>query len=664
MKLLKVAGAILNQTPLDWEGNKRNIVQAIREAKRQDVSVLCLPELAITGYGCEDAFYAPDMHKTALEMLYDILPETRDMVVCVGLPMLFQNRNFNTGAMIVDGKVAGFVAKRYLAGSGVYYEPRWFTPWPEGSAAKVEFMGEMYPIGDLIFEIDGVKIGLEICEDAWVASRPGRRLFQQGIDLILNPSASHFAFEKLDIRKRFVMEGSRSFGTGYVYANLVGNDSGRMIFDGGTLIASNGRMLAVGERLSFQDYQITAAVIDIEEARMSQRQTSVPFSLLETPSLLIHTQYKFPDDIPNQSVTPIRDWEKSTRIKEEEFARVQALGLFDYMRKSFSKGFVISLSGGADSSAIVSCCYLMIKLAIENLGIEEFKKKLSYFKEIQHCQTIEEFAQHIITAAYQPTENSGQVTFNAAKGLATALGATFYVFNVNNIFKEYWKIIEEQLGRPLDWNKDDIALQNIQARVRAPSVWMMANLKGALLLSTSNRSEAAVGYATMDGDTSGGLSPIAGIDKAFLRKWLVWLEKEGISMADGSKFTIPALNAVNVQAPTAELRPQESKQTDEADLMPYELLEAIEDLAIRDKKMPLECYLLVRKQFPQYEKTQLKAWVTKFFKLWCRNQWKRERYAPSFHMDDRNLDPKTWCRFPILSGGFSYELKLLEEYVD
>jgi NAD+ synthase (glutamine-hydrolysing) len=80
--------------------------------------------------------------------------------------------------------------------------------------------------------------------------------------------------------------------------------------------------------------------------------------------------------------------------------------------------------------------------------------------------------------------------------------------------------------------------------------------------------------------------------------------------------------------------------------------------------MPLECYLLVRKQFPQYEKTQLKAWVAKFFKLWCRNQWKRERYAPSFHMDDRNLDPKTWCRFPILSGGFTYELKLLEEFLD
>jgi NH3-dependent NAD+ synthetase len=120
--------------------------------------------------------------------------------------------------------------------------------------------------------------------------------------------------------------------------------------------------------------------------------------------------------------------------------------------------------------------------------------------------------------------------------------------------------------------------------------------RGALLLSTSNRSEAAVGYATMDGDTSGGLAPIAGIDKAWLRQWLVWLEKQG---PEGLS-PIPALAAVNAQAPTAELRPQESGQTDEADLMPYPLLDAIERAAIRDKQSPLEAFRCMRLVFPQY----------------------------------------------------------------
>ena len=120
---------------------------------------------------------------------------------------------------------------------------------------------------------------------------------------------------------------------------------------------------------------------------------------------------------------------------------------------------------------------------------------------------------------------------------------------------------------------------------------------------------------------------------------------------------------MNVQAPTAELRPPRRGQTDEADLMPYELLDAIERAAIRDKRRPLEVFQLMQAQFRQYAPDQLVAWVERFFRLWCRNQWKRERYAPSFHVDDENLDPKTWCRFPILSGGYERELAELREYV-
>jgi NAD+ synthase (glutamine-hydrolysing) len=189
---------------------------------------------------------------------------------------------------------------------------------------------------------------------------------------------------------------------------------------------------------------------------------------------------------------------------------------------------------------------------------------------------------------------------------------------------------------------------------------MLANLRGALLLSTSNRSEAAVGYATMDGDTCGGLSPIAGIDKAFLRRWLRWMETIG----PAGLSPIPALDLVNRQTPTAELRPQGAGQTDEQDLMPYDLLDAIEGAAIRDKLVPSEVYLVMRADFPEIEPRQLAVWVERFFRLWCRNQWKRERYAPSFHVDDKNLDPKTWCRFPILSGGFERELAELRELVE
>ena len=120
---------------------------------------------------------------------------------------------------------------------------------------------------------------------------------------------------------------------------------------------------------------------------------------------------------------------------------------------------------------------------------------------------------------------------------------------------------------------------------------------------------------------------------------------------------------INGLTPTAELRPKAATQTDEADLMPYEVLDPIERAAIRDKQTPVEVFRLMRAQFPQYTIEQLHTWVARFFQLWCRNQWKRERYAPSFHLDDENLDPKTWCRFPILSGGFQRELDELTRYV-
>jgi NAD+ synthase (glutamine-hydrolysing) len=257
-----------------------------------------------------------------------------------------------------------------------------------------------------------------------------------------------------------------------------------------------------------------------------------------------------------------------------------------------------------------------------------------------------------LSCVYQATANSGPVTRAAARGLAEAIGATFHEFDVEPVVREYERMVAAAIGRPLSWDTDDVALQNIQARARAPSVWMLANLTGALLVSTSNRSEAAVGYATMDGDTAGGIAPIAGIDKAYLRRWLEWLERpgpEGIG-------PLPAVAAVNAQQPTAELRPPAAGQTDEADLMPYDVLDAIERFAIRDRQTPLECWRRTCGEFPEHGSVQLAEWTERFFTLWSRNQWKRERYAPSFHLDDENLDPKTWCRFPILSGGFAREL--------
>jgi len=661
MKLLKLAAAVLNQTPLDWRGNRERITAAIAEARKVGASVLCLPELCLTGYGCEDAFHSPSVHRMAWRMLHEIAPLTAGMVVTAGLPVMFQKGIFNFVCVMVDGRIAGFTGKRFLAGDGIHYEPRWFKPWPEGVRAELEVDGASHPCGDLYYEIGGVKFGFEICEDAWVANRPGIALALKGVDVILNPSASHFAFGKQEIRKRFVLEGSRAFGASYVYANLLGNESGRAIFDGEAMIATGGKLLAASGRFSFREIQVITAQVDVDATRMNQSRTaSYQPNLKDGDDGLVSVPFAWPVGEPELQNAVEPAWERPENLKAEEFSRAVPLALMDYMRKSRSRGFVVSLSGGADSAACAVLVRLMVELALQEIGPDGLRAKLPHMPELDKAKTADQFAALLLTTAYQASDNSGQVTKNAAKAVATATGARHFEFNIGKLVEKYTQMVQGGIGRELTWNQDDIALQNIQARVRSPGIWMLANLSGALLLSTSNRSEAAVGYATMDGDTSGGLAPIAGIDKAWLREWLAWMEQHG----PHGLHAFPALRAVNVQAPTAELRPPGSKQTDEDDLMPYPLLDAIERAAIRDKLAPLEVWQHMHLLFPQYEKRQLAAWVERFFRLWCRNQWKRERFAPAFHLDDENLDPKTWCRFPILSGGFEVELEELRAAVE
>lgn len=660
MQLIKIAAASVNQTPMDWRGNQRNILAAIEDSRAKGASLICLPELCCTGYGCEDAFLSPDVQMRARRMLLEIAPRTQGLIVSLGLPIMYRGALFNSACLLVDGFIQGFVAKKNLAGDGIHYEPRWFKPWPAGQTAQVELDGRGYPFGDLVFDCGGIRIGYEICEDAWAARRPGTELAQLAVDIILNPSASHFAFGKQEVRRRLVLESSRAFGVSYVYSNLLGNEAGRIIFDGASLVASSGKMVVEGPRFSMADFVVTTATIDIDATRMARaRLASFQPGETHLEGTIVAAPFACPSRHPEQPPAPLAAWETGPNVKMEEFARTVSLGLFDYLRKSRSRGFVLSLSGGADSSAVAVLIWLVVQNGIRELGLKGFLGKLSYIPQLETAIDDQQIMRRLLTCVYQATRNSGETTRNAAQTLAEALGAEFYLLDVDAIVRAYVGLVSEEIGRELTWADDDIALQNIQARTRAPSVWLLANLRGALLLSTSNRSEAAVGYATMDGDTSGGLAPIAGIDKAFLRLWLDWMYRQGPQDVGN----VPALNLVIEQAPTAELRPQSAAQTDEADLMPYDLLDAVERAAIRDKHGPIDVYRLMRTQFPQHAPQQLGIWVERFFRLWARNQWKRERYAPSFHLDDENLDPKTWCRFPILSGGYEQELAELKEFI-
>jgi NAD+ synthase (glutamine-hydrolysing) len=663
MQRLRLAAAAVNQTPLAWEANRDRLLAAIAAARDAEASILCLPELAISGYGCEDQYFSAGVQQTSLDMLNEIALATHGMVVCVGLPVVVGRSLHNGAAVLCDGELLGIVLKQHLAGDGLHYEPRWFRPWQAGEVEWIEVGDETVPVGDLLFEIGPVggptvRIGVEICRDAWVPDRPGARLAAAAADVILCPTASHFAFAKQDVRRRIVLEGSRMFHVSYAFANLLGNEAGRAIFDGGTHIATSGRMLAEGPRLSFADHVLVCADVDVGVNRRLRVAASTPSSPNDAfRGEVVRSEFALPAPEIDCPVSAPAAWDGLAPAKEEEFARSVALALFDYVRKSRANGCVVSLSGGADSSAVATLMWLMVKFGVAELGREAFAARLPHMKSLAPAKSDEALVAWLLTCAYQSTRNSGDVTRKAAERVAAAIGAEFHAWNIDALVDNYVAIGEQAIGRKLSWDQDDTALQNVQARARGPGVWLLANLRGALLLTTSNRSEAAVGYATMDGDTCGGLAPIAGIDKAFLLQWLKWMERTG----PAGVGPLSALSVINSQAPTAELRPPGAAQTDEGDLMPYRVLDAVERAAIRDKQTPVEVFDVIRRHFPDYPASQIGAWIERFFTLWCRNQWKRERYAPSFHLDDENLDPKTWCRFPILNGGFERELAELRD---
>lgn len=609
---LRIGGATVNQIPFDWTNNTNNIIAAIRDARQQGIRILCFPELCITGYGCEDLFLSDWLPERALHELLTIREHCDDITVSVGLPLRIGKLTYNGACVISNKKILGISLKQFLARDGVHYEPRWFDPWPANQVIDLTIGNETIRTGDVMYEVEGVRFGFEICEDGWRdEDRPGYRLYKRGVDLILNPSASHFAMVKSLLReKEVVNDASAMFKCVYVFANLLGNEAGRMIYDGDIIIGQHGRLVAVNRRFSFKPYNVLSTLVDFT-------------------------------DPAHSDVVALTD----NKEKNEELAQAIALGLFDYLRKSRANGFVLSLSGGADSAMCAIAVSEMVKRACAEMGIEAFCKVLN-IPVREHWKDI---MADVLTCAYQGTKNSSADTFNAAKNLAENIGAKFHHWTIDDEVSTYTKKIENAIGRKLEWQTDDITLQNIQARARSPIIWMLANVNRAVLITTSNRSEGDLGYATMDGDTSGSFAPIAGLSKTFIIQWLKWAE---------SSLNQPGLSLVNKLQPTAELRPLERQQTDEADLMPYAVLVEIERHAIFYRKSPLAVYHSMKESFSSQD--ALKNYIRKFFRMWSANQWKRERLAPSLHLDDLNVDPRSWCRFPILSAGYIHELALLD----
>ena len=596
-----LSAAALNQTPLDWEGNFKRAEKAVKQAIEKKSELLLLPELSISGYGCEDYFLMPWVIEKAKTVLFEkIAPLSNNLLIAIGLPWLHKEKLYNGLALCSEGRILGIYAKQILPKSGVFYEPRWFDAWKGNHCETIEVNGNECFFGDFTLPFKGLTLGFEICEDAWHEDlRPAIFGAAREADLILNASASNFARGKKAERHAIITDLKGKNDAYYLYTNLLGNEAGRLVFDGEIIFGCGGEIGFASRRFLMKDVHLETFEINFE----------------------------------NPKFKPVAFEEED---EFEDFTDAISLALLDYLRKSHSKGFALSLSGGADSATCAVMVSEMIKRAAKQFSKSELEEKLSIKLS---GETVLEWSNQLLFCVYQGTINSGEVTRNAAEAVATELGSRFTSWEIDNLVKNYTEITQKAIGRALDWKTDDLVLQNIQSRTRAPGIWMLANVYNFLLISTSNRSEGDVGYCTMDGDTAGGLAPIAGVSKHFIRQWLIWAK---------DTLGYKSLQLIIDQSPTAELRPAAANQTDEADLMPYELLEAIEIQMIGNGKSPDETLSILLETRTE-KKEFLEVQIQKFTRLWKQSQWKRERLAPSFHLDRFNIDPKSGGRFPILS---------------
>jgi len=674
-----VGAASINQTVGDWSGNRARIVEVLEAARGRGIRFLVLPEMCIPGYSLGDRLMMRGTLDRSWAMLCDLLPETRGMVALFGLPIRHRDVLYNCVAVCADGALVGLVPKENLATGDVQYENRWFSGWPPGHVETfTDEHGNETPFGSLLFEAKGIgRFGVEVCEDGWKGIRPGSIYALAGAHIIANPSASWFTLGKHRVRRRMVEQISREDKVVYLYTSLLGCDATRLIFDGSVFIAQDGAIIEEARRFLFKEnWEIVDHIVDLaslergrmEEGSWRQQVESMQRSDLGYRPTVVRMKGVFSTSTPAPSVTPYwlagtvsqvadpsLNWiheaglipriPRDTDLPHIELELALAMALREYTAKCGIKGFALALSGGRDSAMCALLVARMFRYDQPDLDAEALKAHI-------HDRFL---------TAYMATDNSGSKTENAARDLADELGAEFLLGNIQSAVDTHVGLAEQMGGIDLTWENaaHDVTLQNVQARLRGSLIWVFANLRNFLLIATSNKSEAAVGYTTMDGDTSGGISPIADVPKSLIQVWLRWA---------ADFHSVASLESVLGNPATAELRPADRGQTDEDDLMPFAILDQLMYLFVQQGQDPLEMFRTlwptVADDYYGGDAKLFAADIAKFVKLFCRAQWKRERFAISFRVTAFDLDPKTGFRFPPVQAPFTEELADLAAYVD
>lgn len=577
----------------DPVANQQAIALAYQQAKVEQAELLVLPELCVTGYSAADLFFNRHVLNRTLESLQALAAMTENgPAVVVGAPLAQDNLLYNCAVILAEGRIQGVVPKTYIPNSNEFYEKRWFRSGKNVIGRTMQIGEDEVPFGtDLLFNINGTKVGIEICEDGWAGISPGSHAALQGAEVIVNLSASNELTGKEDYRRTLVTGHAARLLCAYAYTSAgKGESHADTIYSGHQIISENGAML--GE---VKPFGIGALVTDIDrEYLATDRLVSGTWAdevIAEQERMTYRTvKTQVPRPTDNRLLREVNGRPYDTKANTVKTFRIMTEAMVGRIQDvPGTRGIVLGLSGGRDST-------LALIAAVE--AAKKLGKPASFI--------------HTIT---MPGLASSEATQDLATQLAHSLGTTHSIIPISELSHSLLAAIGH------DGVTEDITYENTQARTRTEILMNYANKIGGFVQGTGDMSELAQGYCTYNGDQMSMYNLNGNVYKTMADD-LIWWYADELAGPETKKVIQKAMEL----PASAELKGGDLSQVTEDIVGPYELHAFFQTELQRHRSTPNKMgYVASKAKFRgTYSQEEILRWRDAFLDKFTSSQWKRE----------------------------------------
>ena len=614
---VKVASGTPEIQVANCEYNADAIIALIHRAEADGVKVLVLPELVIVGYTCGDLVLSTALTDAAMRALERITRATAgsDMLVAIGVPVVFGHLLYNCAAVVQNGHVLGVIPKTHLGNYGEFYEKRTYAAALE-TIETMDICGEKVPFGNrLVFccnEMPLFNVGVEICEDLWAAVPPSTLLADCGASILLNLSASDEAVTKVDYRRMLVKSQSSRTNSAYVFCSAgTGESTTDVVFSGHDMICENGTMLAEAEPFGagYCVSEVDLEFLSRERRRFARKLfdntdiVRVPFSMDVSETKLTRSFWKTPF-IPDTSA--------SAATRFDQVLAIQSHGLAQRIKHTSAKKLLIGISGGVDST---------LALIVSKEALKLLKRP----------------AEDVV-AVTMPCFGTSTRTRASAEKLCNALGISMREINIGESVKKHLS----DIGHSMDVH--DAAFENAQARERTQVLMDLANMHGGLVIGTGDLSELALGFATFNGDHMSNYGVNADVPKTLIRAMLRYIAGKS---DDALKEVL--LDIVDTPVSPELLPPKDGEitQVTEDIVGPYELHDFFLYHMLRRGAGKEKIVRVAKYAFDgDYDDATIEKWYALFIRRFFSQQFKRNCIPDGPRIGNVALSPRGDWRMP------------------